>query len=308
MEGTTGILVRKENRQQIPPWQTLRAAGVQNDEVLEIIFERIAGTNFQENKYPWGNNFLPAKSKQYFPYEILKYELPLPYIVTVNDFFSEVSKKVKAIDYIYSVFALLVSGEIFYIDQYLSSQKEKQTIKQLPITEKVDETEFEISAPRFKEISIKYLLKQASIEPLRVVSAHYGSPASFDLLGIGKILEIIRDTSKDIAWRAEHELKLAELDRKSKQAKIQQVKLDNKKKSVEIINQRLEAEKTALEIAVKKLELIEKINGLQLSVSDKQVIVSALLPKVNTLSKGLTIPLLQSERQDKLPPNLSNGE
>lgn len=315
-QGTTASLIRKETNQEIPLWQTLREAGVQDGEVLEISFERIAGTDtsIRGHKFPWGGGkkgFTPStywEKRTILPYSILKFEFPLPYITTINDFFGEVTNKVKAIDFVYSVFALLALGDSDTINRYLLTQKERQTVSQSDDLGQSFEQALEIKSPGVRAIPLKRFLSQARVEPLRVVSVHYGSPVSFDLLGIGKILEIVRDTSKDLIWHGKHEKEMAELERKNKQVEIQRTKLENKKKSAEIISQRLEIEKAGVEIALKKLELIEKINGLQLSESDKQTVVSALLPKMNSLSKGLVIPLLQSENQAQLPSNLDHDK
>ena len=301
--GTTASLIRKETNQQIPLWQTLREVGVQDGEVLEVSFERIAGsgadTSIRGNKFPWDGkakkgftHSIYQKPRNIPLYDILKFEFHPPYISTINDFFGEVTGKVKAIDYIYSVFALLTSGDSNTINRYLLTQKERQSVKQSDDLEQSLEYVPDIKSPAFRAISLKRFLSQANVEPLRVISVHYGSPASFDLLGIGKILEIIRDTSKDLIWLGKHEKEMAELERQNKHVEIQRAKL--------------EIEKTGVEIAIKKLELIEKINGLELSESDKQIVASALLPKMNTLSKGLVMPLLQSENEMKLPPNIGH--
>ena len=306
--GTTASLIRKETKQQIPLWQTLREAGVRDGEILEVSFERIAGsgtdTSIRGNKFPTHSVYRKLRNTP--PHDILKFEFHPPYISTINDFFGEVTSKVKAIDYIYSVFALLTSGDSNTINRYLLTQKERQSVKQSDDLEQSLEHVLDIKSHLVRAISLKRFLSQANVEPLRVVSVHYGSPASFDLLGIGKILEIIRDTSKDLIWLGKHEKEMAELERKNKHVEIQRAKLENKKKSFEIINQQQEIEKAGVEIAIKKLELIEKINGLELSESDKQMVASALLPKMNTLSKGLVMPLLQSENETKLPPNIGN--
>jgi len=113
-----------------------------------------------------------------------------------------------------------------------------------------------------------------------LVSAHYGSPASFDLLGIGKIVEVLRDTIKDLLWRAKHEKQMAELERQSKEEEINKT--------------RLETEKILLDIAVQKLEVIEKASHLKLPDNDKKAIIAALLPQMAIIASPTSMPLLKS--------------
>jgi len=117
--------------------------------------------------------------------------------------------------------------------------------------------------------------KFTKVQHLRVISVHYGSPFTIDLLGIGNILEASANLIKDISWRANHEKKLAELERKNKGFEIEE-------KGIEVTAQKLALEKTSLEIALQKIEVLEKLNSLPLSDDDKKLIASAIVS--NTLA------------------------
>jgi len=277
-----GHLIRKATNQSIFPQVTLGQAGVHDGEELEFIFERRD----------------VARSSNY--YDILRVELPLPYVFAVNEFFGEVPNKVKAIDFIYSLYALLGSGNLNIINEYLAPQNDIREIKLSAYSELAQDSSVGVGSSKPKPINLRRFLSKANIESLRLVSVQYGSSASFDLLGIGKILELVRDTIKDLAWRGKHEKQLAELERKSKQAELQQARLENEKKAIEIANQRLEIERTNMDVALKKVELIEKINDLQLTNKNKQLLASILLPKMITLTKSPIIPVLKSEIQSGL--------
>jgi hypothetical protein len=138
----------------------------------------------------------------------------------------------------------------------------------------------------------------ADFEPLRLVSMHYGSQASFDLLGVGKILEITRDTIVDIAWRGKHtkfmadnERQAAELDRMAKQVDIAKSKIENEKAALELVAKKLEIDMADIELITKKLDLLDKLAGLQLPEADRKLLAYSLLPK----SLGMVVGVIASE-------------
>lgn len=195
--------------------------------------------------------------------DIIRIALPLPAAITIDDYFDNVVDTLRAIEFIYSLYALVNSGKSRAITDFVKFSKEH-----------ADSTT--ISNPLLHRF-----LAAAKVEPLRLVSVYYGSPASFDFLGVGRVLEILRDTIKDLLWRGRHEKQTADLERRSKEMEIERMKL--------------EAEKIIVEIAARKLEIIEKTTKLKLPAQDKQVIISALLPKMVTVAQSSVTPALISK-------------
>jgi hypothetical protein len=192
----------------------------------------------------------------------MRVRMTLPFLLTIDEYFDNVADQLWAIEFIYLVFALVNSGDLQAIKEFIALLGEPSN---------------HTSASRPQ---VRALLASTSVEPLRLVSAHYGSPASFDLLGIGKIVEVLRDTIKDLLWRAKHEKQMAELERQSKEEEINKT--------------RLETEKILLDIAVQKLEVIEKASHLKLPDNDKKAIIAALLPQMAIIASPTSMPLLKS--------------
>ena len=183
----------------------------------------------------------------------LQIQIAIPALVSVDDFFDSVTEIVRTIEFVYSVYALVHFGKVEVIKNFIAVLEE-------------------ISNSTKSSNRLLYaFLAAASIQPLRVVSVHYGSPASFDLLGLGKILEILRDTVKDLKWRGNHEKEDAELSRRIKEAEIEEKTLLNIKLKEEIITYRLDN--------------ILKVTASHLSKRDKDAIVNILLPKINVLDE-----------------------
>lgn len=199
----------------------------------------------------------------------LNVEFPLPGLLAINEYFDSVTEKIKAIDFIYSILAILNSANEEIISNLI-----------LLLNESSNSTEFPISR-------LYQFLEVVKIGPLRLVATQYGSPASFDFLGIGKILEVVRDSIKDLMWRGEHEMRVAQLDEKSKQIEINMARLELEKESLEIANRKIQLEKTQLEnnklrleIATKMLETFEKNPNVKLSENDQKLLLTTLTPKL----------------------------
>ena len=132
----------------------------------------------------------------------------------------------------------------------------------------------------------------STLEPLRLASVHYGSPASFDLLGISSVVEILRDSIKDLAWRGKHEKLMAELERESKEAEIRKLKLESEKALVEITSQ--------------KIELLEKAKKLKLSDDERETVIHVLLPQVREIANPSSIRSL-GKKTPRLPDTKMTG-
>jgi hypothetical protein len=198
----------------------------------------------------------------------LSIRIPLPPLMAVDDFLSGTIETIRAVDFLYSVFALVSSGSPSAIAAFSTFLKEQTDIAT-------------VQRPALLEY-----LASAGIEPLKLLSVHYGSPASFDFLGVGKVLEILRDTIKDLVWRGEHEKKMAALDQRSKQAEIRKTGLESEKLAMDIAAQKLEIEKVSIELASQSLALLEKAANLQLPEEDKRLIVTVLIPRMITIASN----------------------
>ena len=110
-------------------------------------------------------------------------------------------------------------------------------------------------------------------------------------MGVGKVLEIIRDTIKDLVWRGRHERQMAELERMQRREEIAKSRLENEhmKKSLEIRRaelekMRVENGKRVVEVASKKLDLIQQAVALELSEDARSMLLSALVPEMLTIA------------------------
>jgi hypothetical protein len=215
--------------------------------------------------------------------DVLSISISLPTSITLNEFFDSVTDRMQAIDFIYSTFSLLASKDYESINNFIKTIEQQGT--QIPSNTYIH---------RFMTI--------ANVEPLRIQSIHYGSPATFDLLGVGNVLEVVRETIKDLAWRGENEKAKAEVELKNKQVEAQKNKieierasvfrkLDIEKAALELETQRILIEKANTELLSQKIELLSKITNLQISNEDKQVMVSMLLPKALTITNNPVTPL-----------------
>lgn len=204
-------------------------------------------------------------------WDILRVEILLPDYDEFYNFAYRAVEAVKALDFIYLIFATL-------------DTKNAEAIK--GITNDLDKHHESFSENPL--LSQTYWTMPRYVKPLEIVSAHYGSTAAFDLLGIGKILEILRDTIKDISWRSKHEKQLANLEIETK--------------AIELKKKQLELEKDVTEITLRKLEIIEKSRDLRLSRKEHEIIITALKPKFKTLAESpmaVTNPLKKPQEKFK---------
>lgn len=144
-------------------------------------------------------------------------------------------------------------------------------------------------------------LTGANVQPLRIISARYGSTAAFDLLGLGKVFEELRNIVKDISWRGKHEKELSEKER-------EQAAIGVEAQKAQIEKTKLENEQMLLEIADKKLDLIQKAANLQLPDKDREVILLALIPKLMTITEESTPLLPERSSNIQLLPGESKSE
>jgi len=190
-------------------------------------------------------------------------ELLLPDLLSVQLLFQKVEAVVKAIDFVYAVLVVLYSHNDNLINEALSLMSVKAD----------DNFMFN-------------LLNKYKLDALLVVSSSYGSPYSFDFLGLGKILEILREIIKDAAWRGKYEKRIAELEVQDKEVSLEKTKLENNQMQIEIVNRQLDA--------------LEKINNLKLSQKQRQFVISAIMPKLLVIINSDVAPqLISTSKMDE---------
>jgi len=183
--------------------------------------------------------------------DTLRVQLLLPKGITTSQFFQISQDNIHVIEQIYLVLSLIYSGNRKAIDRLISTINRNQgKEKNTPLA----------------QIRAIVSGKKVDIQPPLLTSIKYGSPGSFDLLGIGKIFEILRDIIKDVKWHGRHENEIAELEREGKKLEIQRAKIENERAMVQTVSE--------------KLVLLEKITDLELSKDDRNTIVSAILPQL----------------------------
>lgn len=186
----------------------------------------------------------------------------LPSRLTFSEFIDQVVSPLYAIEFVYSILAILSSGK----------QRAIQSLVQL-LKEAGGQSSISVGL-------LFPLLADTSVEPLRLVSIHYGSDTSFDFLGFGKVLEIIRETVKDLTWRGKHEKQMADLDKKAKE---------------------LEIEKQRVEIATQALSAVEKVANLNLPEDYRQIVITALVPQLASVANTTGVAIIDSRSAPLLP-------
>ena len=204
---------------------------------------------------------------EFTPPNLLHLQMSLPPLLAIDDYINIVADRLWTIELLYIAFVLVNSGDSYAVSRFVTLLGKYPT------------------QTRASRSRIRTSLESTTIEPLRLVSAHYGSPASFDLLGIGKILEILRDTVKDLIWRGKHERQMAELERQNKEAANEKL--------------RLESDKIITDILAQRIEMIERASNLELASDDKRLIVQALLPPMRMIANPAALLLESSKPRRK---------
>jgi uncharacterized protein YjbI with pentapeptide repeats len=228
--------------------------------------------------YPWGDEFIVEKLESNEMLDesehdslntsrILRIKFPLPDLLPLEEYFNSVTERLHAVELLYIIFSMVYSKEYRELIKKILSPKGEY-----------DEPHGYSLSHRYS--TAKSIINNTGIESVRLVSVHYGSDASFDLLGIGKIVEILRDTLKDVAWRSKHEQQMAKLELENKEADIEHT--------------RRESEKIAVETANQKIALLERVTSLDLDQDQKETVISALLPNLQLLTDKPVIPRLKS--------------
>jgi hypothetical protein len=144
---------------------------------------------------------------------------------------------------------------------------------------------------------VNLLFRKYKVKTFKIISMKYGSPVSFDLLGIARVVELLRDSIKDLVWRGKHERFLADNEKEQK-------KLETESKKIEIENQKqllmktgLENEKLVVEVAIQKIELITKARDLNLSDSEENALIGLLSPHMEVVAQKINATSNRSSRK-----------
>jgi hypothetical protein len=196
----------------------------------------------------------------------LRLDLALPALLPIADFVENFNGLLKPLSFIYSVLSFVFLADSYHVERLDSLLREG-------IAE--DTKQLSDQLANFVEVNTM---------PLQVASMHYGSPGSMDLLGIGKVLEVIRDIVKDAVWRGRHERELAKTDLKKAEyeATKSEIEIESQKTGVE--KAQLENEKMRLELIGQKLDLLQKAGELGLSDDARAALLSVLAPHTQAIS------------------------
>ncbi len=198
-----------------------------------------------------------------FENRVLTAEIVAPGLIGVDDFFNYATEPIKAIDFMYALLYFISVGEhrdVINLCKFINQNPELVASGRREFFNQLND-----------ELYVPYHLRDN--QPIKILSVHYGSNISFDLLGVGNILEFVRDIVKDALWKAEHEKLLAKSERDLKSTEIVKAKL-------EIAEKKMALEKMGLELALQRIELVEKIYKLPLNNEDQMAIASVLAPNL----------------------------
>lgn len=221
----------------------------------------------------------------------LHIEIPLPELFPVDDYLNIVVASISAINLMYSVVALVNYGNPEILKRLLAFFKRRK-----------DPTTISSS-------SLVHFLADASIRPLRLISFRYGSPATFDLLGLGTALDVIfkswqsiSNVHKDLTWRGKHEKELAKRELESKDLQLEKDKLEIEKEKAELATREAqhdrENKKASLEVISQALELVERI--LRLPDDQRKLIFPVIEAQIIALANNPIVSLSLIERKSSV--------
>lgn len=258
--------IRYYTYQRLEHNQTLEESGVGDNEILIVEFRQPLREIVQSiDKFEVQSK--EPETIQSISENSIRYYFAAPSLLITNEYLDLIKYKLESIEFVYYVLTTFITADFQQVTDFLNYIKGHPSPKSLTMSELKNHT--------------------IEIEPLRIISSRYGSPISFDLLGIGKSLEILREIFKDMSWRGKHESimanhdeNIARLNLKNKETEINQSKLDLEKTALELQIKRTEIEKASLEILEKKMFLLEKAANLHLSDEDKKQVMAILVPKL----------------------------
>jgi len=208
---------------------TVQKLGIQNDDKLLLVYDIFHMDFVKKNT--------------------LQGMVPFPENLQVTEYLHYSNDFLSAVNSIYSIFSVFISDDI---------EASSALRKMLEGDPKI-----------FLEQGKMYrIFKGGDYQPLQLTKIHYGSPFVFDISGLWKPLEMLRDIVKDIDWRAAHEKEMARLERK----------------------------KTHLEVAEQCINLIEKASKLKIPNESKAELKSILLYEVSKIDSVIIFSNSQKKK------------
>lgn len=226
-------------------------------------------------------NAIETVSVQQISSNILRISISLPNLLPIEKYLGSFVSLLTSLSNLYQVFSLVYSSDSAAVSKFAN--------------------EIQTQNNSLQTSALKINFEDLPVEPLRVISARYGSDASFDLLGLGKILEQLRETVKDIVWRGKHEKELSEVNLRRVEVETEKESVEIQAKLIQIDKEKIEAERALLEIAHRRLELIEKAANMELPDKERQLIISAIVPQLQVISISTTNLISSSSEVPLLP-------
>lgn len=200
----------------------------------------------------------------------VRLELSLQPHIQVGSFLRKINEQLLDFEFLYSVLSLLY---IFDPDSALI---------RLRMLYKVDGVL--LDQPNLQINSVLRLLLPATDFYLAVKKLSYGSPLLTDIAGIGKVVEVIRETLKDVQWKNKHERAIAIKEEEEKSILLDRQKIQNQREFLELRKVELDLYDQSLETAKKQINLILEISKSKLSPEQIDEIARLLTPPNRRLS------------------------
>jgi hypothetical protein len=235
------------------------------------------------------------------PNDLLRLKISLPPLLSSTDLFASLPQQLNAIEYIYSIFAILGLGDIDTVNDLVESLR---------------------FGKELTKASLYQLLANANIEPLRIASFHYGSPATINAIGRASIMTPLQAIIKRLTWRWINEEKMAEYDLRLKELEVQKAisenediitaqklaneksALENQKSALDLERYSIELKKQKTELIAEQIELLLKMSKLDLEPEKKRMIIAEVEALIPLLSSNPITPLLGSEIDEINTPQL----
>lgn len=306
--GVVGTLIIKKTGKPIPPLMTLGEAGIEDNEVLIADFERTAGIDTQPtgNSTIKGQKFYWHDSKQDDLTSTHETRVSIPFHgpIEVGSALEQIQNILVSFDGLYTQLALIHTNDINEALQYdqnvLSFKKvfySRLSHYDMPGAKYVDDF-FAMYRIRVSEKNPlfefnKTFLETRKIFPLSITAITKGS-IEIDLLGVGKILDFIEHSVKQLRWEADHEKQMANSTRRKSL-------LEEQLLGEQLLEANLVNEEKNLAVVAKKLDLVRQIQELDLPIEQKRKLVNSVLSKAGEL-RGVTISRIRKRKaKPKLP-------
>lgn len=192
--------------------------------------------------------------------------IPAASLITIETYIDLINLLL-SIDVIYIVLATLKLGDESLVKEFLSRIKG-------------------LNVRKLSDMPLQFL-EESKISTLQLFSVHYGSPVSVDILGVGTVLETLRDTIKDLVWRGKHEKAIADIEKEKAKIDTDTKRLEVELKRKELEKVTIENQRLALEVANQKIDLIIKARDFELNTVEKDLLINMIYPHLGLVAQGL---------------------